>query len=214
MRGMRQAGKYLARAGKLLSVAVALALLQIQTAFAETAEAAHHEGGGGGLPQFNPQSFASQVFWLAIAFVTLYVFFSRKTLPDISRVIENRKSHIESDLQTARQLTAEAEKVEALYQEGLNKAREESSRILKDAEDAMKAKTAQQLAALREKSEQQTQQLERRLTDARASAMSQMNTIAAEIASEAAHRIVGISPDREKASAIVRALSDNKAEAA
>src|SRR5690606_28063422 len=62
----------------------------------------HAEGHptGGGLPQLDVSTFPSQLFWLFVSFGIMYMIFSRRTLPEISGVLENRQSHIQGDLET------------------------------------------------------------------------------------------------------------------
>jgi len=79
----------------------------------------------GGLPQFEPDTFASQLFWLAITFMVMFFVFSKFTLPSISSVIENRKNIIDSDLDMAEKLSAEADSVHDAY----NKSRYQESTI-------------------------------------------------------------------------------------
>ena len=62
--------------------------LDPETAHELAVEGAHgagmeDHGGGVGLPQFDPSSFPSQMFWLAVTFAILYLFFSNKTAADI-----------------------------------------------------------------------------------------------------------------------------------
>ncbi len=177
-------------------------------------EDAHHaEGGSEGLPQFDPSSWPSQIFWLAVAFLVLYIFFSRKTLPEISGVIENRRVHIQSDLDSADSLTNQAEEVQTAYEESLEKAREDASGIIIEVEDAMKAKAANEFEAFRQRSEKESGNAEKRIQKARAEAMDQMNTIAAEVAAEAARQIAGIPVDAKSVEAVVRKLNNGKEKA-
>src|SRR5690606_19013966 len=80
-----------------------------------------------GLPQFDPTWFASQLFWLLVAFGVLYLFFSKRTLPDLSSIIENRKNHIKADLDQAEELTTQAETVQSHYEQSLQGARNQAA---------------------------------------------------------------------------------------
>ena len=84
---------------------------------------ASEKGAKNGLPQFDPTWFSSKIFWLAVTFSFLYLFFSRKILPDLSLTIENRRQQIQSDMETAKKLSREAQHVQESYERGLQKAR-------------------------------------------------------------------------------------------
>ena len=55
----------------------------------------------GGLPQLNPEHYASQIFWLAITFGLLFIVLSRVVLPKIAGGLQARKNRIEGDLNAA-----------------------------------------------------------------------------------------------------------------
>jgi F-type H+-transporting ATPase subunit b len=203
---------------KKLAASFLVMLAFVPAALAETAdEAAHgHEeaAASGGLPQFDPTWFPSQIFWLAVSFFVLYLFFSKKTLPEISSVIENRRDHIRSDLDMAEKLTEEAENVQAAYENGLQSARDSAAKAVQDVDTAMKQKGAEQYEAFRERSEAEILAAESRINAAKDAAMDEMNTIAAEVASVAVKKIIGVDMDVKKAKSIVESLTDKKAEAA
>ena len=69
-------------------------------------EAAHDSGGG--LPQFEFQWWAGQIFWLLIIFAVLYVLLSRIFLPRLRGVKDERAATIATAVDTARQVQAEA----------------------------------------------------------------------------------------------------------
>ncbi|MBV8592723.1 MAG: hypothetical protein JOZ27_00315, partial [Caulobacteraceae bacterium] len=52
--------------------------------------AAAHEA----FPPFDASNFPSQIVWFAIAFGFLYWYMSKRALPEIGKVIENRKARI------------------------------------------------------------------------------------------------------------------------
>ena len=170
-----------------------------------------HAGGGGGLPQFDPTWFPTQIFWLAITFIVMYVFFSSRILPDISGILENRRVHVESDLETADRLRKEADSVQAAYEGNLDHARNESKRLVNDVHTSMKTKAETQINNLRDKAEHEMQALEVRIQAAKDQAMEQMTTIAAEVASEAAAKIIGTPADLAQAKTVVQSISRREA---
>lgn len=173
--------------------------------------ATEHHSDAGGLPQLDFSTYASQIFWLLIFFSILYIFFAKKTLPNISSVIENRKEHIQGDLNTAQRLKDEAEEVHQAYQAALDKARKEAHKLFKTSDDEIKAKAESEQKAFYERSHQEIEATEKRIEDAKAAAMEDMNAIAAEVASEAAQKIVGISADINEAKTVVRSIHKKKA---
>lgn len=166
---------------------------------------------GGGLPQFDPSTYTSQIFWLILTFVVMYMFFSNRTLPEISSVLENRREHIQSDRETAEKLRQEAERAQQDYESGLHNARIESSSHIAETTASLKAKAEQQATDFRSRAEQEIHAVEARIKAAKDEAMEEMNSIAAEVASEAAKKIVGIDTDIQKAQTVVKSLNRKEA---
>lgn len=181
-------------------------------------EAEHAEGGHGentpGLPQLDASTYPSQLFWLAMTFTALYLIFSKKTLPDMSSVIENRRGHVDSNLDTAEKLKKEADEVRELYEKNLAKARSESTQTLADMQSEMRAKSEKQTQAFLKQADKDIAAMEKNIQKAQNSAKEDMESIAAEIASEAAGKIVGLNTDVEQARDVIRTLNNGKAKAA
>lgn len=167
---------------------------------------AHEAEASSGLPQFDPSSFASQIFWLLIAFCVLYTVFSRRTLPDLSSIIENRKNHIQSDLEQAENLTSQAEIVQATYEKGLNGAREQATNMINAMHDDMQTKKNDQTEAFRVRSENDVRAAEERLNTAKDKAMSEISDIVAEVAAQAVEKIIGVPTDASEARNVVSRL--------
>lgn len=216
MRHLLNDTSYVIRRLERTAVFTCLAVLPaglIDPAFA--AEQAGKEGSAtGGMPQFDPTWFVSQIFWLAVFFFIMYAFFSRKTLPDISGVIKDRQERIKSDMETAERQTAEARSVQKSYEESLQNARDESSKILKEAEDGIKQKTAREMSEFRKRADEKISQTEERIQKAQDDIMDDMNEIAAEITKEAAEKIVGISTDPKNTKSVIEDLSKKAQRAA
>jgi F-type H+-transporting ATPase subunit b len=179
-----------------------------------TGTAVPAEHGSGGLPQFDPTSFSSQLVWLALVFAFLYFVFSRFSLPKIGRVVETRNDKIALDRDTAERLTTEAQSVMEAYEKGLAQARNDSARFHAEAHDIVKKETEAAMAAFAEKSEKQIEATEKRLVESKVHVMDEMHTIAAEIASAAAEKIVGISTDISAAKTVVQSVNEKLSKAA
>ena len=64
---------------------------------------AHTEAPGGKtvFPPFDTKTFPSQLVWLAISFVLLYVLMAKVALPRIGAIFEQRSKRISGDLKSA-----------------------------------------------------------------------------------------------------------------
>lgn len=177
------------------------------TAAAHASGHGGEHGGGGGLPQFEPTWFASQIFWLVVVFIILYVIFSKKSLPVISDVLESRRDHIQGDLDTADHLTKEADEVQQAYEQGLDKARVKASEIITDAEAAMSLKSSRALESFAQRTEKDISTTEARIDKAEKDVIHKIDDIASEVAVDIALKIVsGAKFDQKKALDIVEKI--------
>lgn len=165
-----------------------------------------------GLPQLDPTFYVSQLFWLAITFATLYFLFSKNILPTISGILENRHEHIQDDLDTAETLKKEAEEVHASYEKKMNDARERVTTLYADIETEITNNAELSLQGFQEKFAKEISIAEAKLDKTKKEALKEMDSIAAEISSIAAKKIVDVDLDPGKAEDIIKNI--NKAKAA
>ena len=144
------------------------------------------------MPQFDPNTFATQAFWLIVCFAALYVIVWRLLLPKLSDIFEARQRYIEDDLTRAEKLKAEAEEVLRDYRSSLEKARAEAQSSLKAVADELAAEAARQIevqgAALTERGKD----AEARIAAAKAEALGNVKAVAAESAGLAVSRLIGV----------------------
>ena len=133
---------------KQLARRVPSALAAGGIAFGLSAAHAAEEHGGGGLPQLNPETFPTQLFWGAVAFIALYLLMSRVALPRVAAVIDERGERIGEDLDKAAQLNAEAETAHAQYEKALADARTDAVAMLREMEDGLAKANAEAQAAV------------------------------------------------------------------
>jgi len=86
-------------------------------------------GGHGGFPPFQSENFPSQLVWLAVTFVLLYVLMSRIALPRIAGILSDRSKHIADDLAAANRFKEQSDAAHAAYEKALNDARSRAQSI-------------------------------------------------------------------------------------
>ena len=84
------------------------------------------------MPQLDFTTFIPQLFWLFLCLTILYFVLSKIALPRISDVIEERNDTITDDLDEAKSLSLEAEKVVEDLKSKLEEARSISQKNLMD----------------------------------------------------------------------------------
>src|SRR5262245_23191700 len=88
-------------------------------------ETIEHPASGQGreFPPFEKQTFPSQLFWLALTFILLYLLMSRVALPRISSILEERRKRVEADLAEAQRRKDESDATILAGEEALADAR-------------------------------------------------------------------------------------------
>ena len=179
-------------------------------ALAFAAEKGHGEGGGGGgMPQLNPDSFASQIFWLALTFILFFLIAWRVALPKIGRVLEDRRERIDRDVSKAQEVRNEAEAVLAEYEKLSAEGRASAQVVLREANELAAAEAAAEHEKLSHRLADDITKAERRIDEARKSALEGVGDVAAEIAQAAAAKLIGLDVSKSDADgAVSRAAKD------
>lgn len=174
----------------------------------------HHEAGSAGLPQFDLTTFPSQIFWLFVSFVVLYLFFGKKALPELSSVMENRRNLIESDLRTADEKRREMEKLQAKYEDSISQSTSKANDLLNKAKENAIATTEKSAAEFQKKSEKEVQQISAALEKAKDSARADLNSISAEIVVEVTKKVSGLKVTKKDALDVIESKKPLEAKAA
>lgn len=170
-----------------------------------------HEGGehGGTFPPFDPSTFPSQLFWLAIVFIALYVMMAKKVIPQISAILEARAAKIASDLVEAEKAKSETDAAIASYEASLAAARNKANAIAHET----RSKVAHQIDGRRHDAEAQLAtklaDTERHITDVKRIALDHVATIATETTEAVVEALIG-KVGRDEAAAAVAAISSAK----
>jgi len=142
-------------------------------------------------PPFDPSTFGSQLLWLAITFVALYLLMSRVALPRIGSILETRRTRIEGDLKEAERLRQETEKAAAAYEAALAEARKNAHGIAEETRAGIKADIEGRRADVEAQLSKRVAEAETRIAADKDAALANVGSIAAETAQALVAKISG-----------------------
>jgi F-type H+-transporting ATPase subunit b len=164
-------------------------------------------GGGHKFPPLQIETYASQLLWLALTFVALYLLMSRVALPRIGSIIEDRRQRIASDFAEAERLKAESDAASVAYEKSLADARGRAQALANETRER-EAKAAESARkALDAKLNTQIGEAEKTIAARRSAAMTNVQSIAVDAAAAIVERLTGSAPaGREVEAAVVDVL--------
>ena len=171
-----------------------------------TKTATHTEAPGGhkpGFPPFQPDTFASQIVWLVVTFVALYLIISRIAVPRIGGIVEERSKRIEGDLAAAQGLKAESEAALAAYEKALADARNRAQTIAGETRDKLNAAADERRKALEAELNVKLAAAETQIAKTKSDAMANVRGIAVDAASAIVERLTGTAPPAPAVNAAV-----------
>ncbi|WP_448188720.1 F0F1 ATP synthase subunit B family protein [Azospirillum sp. sgz301742] len=191
---------------------VALTAMAAPVLAATAQNAAEHGGehAAGGLPQLNPATFPTQIFWLALSFGALYYLLSKKALPVVAQVLEERQERISRDLSKAASLKEEAEGVMATVDKALAEARTQAQAVIAETVAAIEADNQAKQSSLNAQIADRLREAETRINAAKEQALTNVRGEAAGIVREIASKLAGIDADPAQAEAAVAAVIEER----
>lgn len=157
------------------------------------------------MPQLDSTFFATQLFWLAISFIVLYVLMARVAMPQVASVLKQRADKIQGDLDTAQRLKEETKAVIAAYEKALADARSEAQGLARQTTDAANAQSARRQQEVADRIAAELAAAEGRIAEARTAAMTNVQSMATEVAQAAFAKLAGTPADPGKVSSAVGA---------
>jgi F-type H+-transporting ATPase subunit b len=164
-----------------------------------------HPGGKIPFPPFNKETFASQMFWLVIFFVALYVIIARFAIPRLGGIIEARSQRIDGDLAEAKKLKDQSDAALAGYEKSLADARGRAQALAAETRDKLNAEADATRKKLETELNARLAKAEETIAATKTSAMSNVQGIAIDTASAIVERLIGTAP---AGSAVQAAVAD------
>jgi F-type H+-transporting ATPase subunit b len=163
-----------------------------------------------GMPQLDFSTFPTQLFWLAVTFITLYLLMRWLALPRVAAMIKARRDQLDADLARAEQLKAEAEGVLTAYQQILATARAQAQAAVKQTTDRLASEAAERQRQLNEALSRQITAAEREIAAAKQRAAAELHEIAVDIARSVTEKLTGRPVDvTSVAAAVDRAMAEH-----
>tara|TARA_B110000438_G_scaffold120335_1_gene117483 strand:+ start:2251 stop:2829 length:579 start_codon:yes stop_codon:yes gene_type:complete len=160
-------------------------------------------GSEAGMPQLNPEFWASQVFWLLLIFSSLYLIIWKIFLPKITYTIENRKSKIVNDLSEAQKLRENAELKLEEYNEIIRNSKIHAKKMIDDSKKKLERDIQSKKQKFDEEINKELEVVEKEIIELKKTSKLSINKIATETTSEIINQIMDTEINNSSVSAIV-----------
>jgi F-type H+-transporting ATPase subunit b len=161
---------------------------------AEPTAHTEHPAGHSAFPPFQAEHFPSQLLWLSVSFVLLYVLMSKIALPRIGAIMAERSKLIGDDLAAAERLKEQSNAAHAAYEKSLADARGRAQSIASSTREKQAAEAEAAQKSLEAQLHERLVTAEQSITTTRTAAMGNVRGIAADTASAIVERLIGKAP--------------------
>jgi F-type H+-transporting ATPase subunit b len=156
-----------------------------------------------GFPPFDSHSFASQLFWLVIAFVLLYALMAKWALPRVGAIIEGRQKRIDDDIADAGKLKTQSDEAVAAYEKALADARSRAQTIANETRDKQAAEAEVRRKSLEDELNAKLAGAEKTIAATKTAAMANVRGIAEDATRAIVERLIGTAPSDQAVTAAV-----------
>ena len=148
-------------------------------------------GGASGLPQFEGQWWAGEIFWFSLIFLVVFILMWKVFVPRVGGAIDDREDRIAGDISNARALKEQAESQAAAAEADMAQARARSQRETAEAKARIQAEAAKRAEAEEAKLAVSIAAAEAAIRAARDEAMGHVREIAADTAAVIVVKLTG-----------------------
>ncbi|NJL50669.1 MAG: F0F1 ATP synthase subunit B [Blastochloris sp.] len=171
---------------------------------AETTAHTEVPGGHKGVfPPFNKETFPTQLTWLGITFIFLYVMMAKVALPRIGSILDERRAHIDGAIAEAGKFKSQSEAAVAAYEKALAEARGKAHAIAGETRDKLNAEADVRRKAIEAQLAEKLAAAEKTIAETKDKAMANVEAIASEAASAIVEKLIGKAPSADTVRAAV-----------
>ena len=165
-----------------------------------------------GMPQRDPEFWASQAFWLIIIFLSIYLLISKIFIPKIKANIDTREDKIRKDLEEAKTFKEEAEKKLEEYKKLIETAKLDSKKILYENRQKLNDEIQEKKNKIQNEIEQETLNAEKEIKKFKSDSIKKVGIISEEIVSDLLKGIIGEDGNKSSIKATVSEVIKQKKE--
>ncbi len=144
-----------------------------------------------GMPQLDPQYWASQAFWLILVFTILYISISKFYLPKIKDNIDNRENKIKEDLENAQKYKEQSEKKLHEYEAIIENAKKEVAKIILESKNNLDKDIQLKKQKIEKEIENEITKAQKEIAEMKKNSITSIETISKDIVSKIIENISG-----------------------
>jgi len=157
------------------------------------------------MPQLEITTYPSQIFWLVVSFLTLYLIMSRIIIPRISSVIKNRESQIKNNIHISEQLYKDTEIINDELEKVRKDTETEAKEIINNLKETTNKKISENYELLKKKLEKKLEKDEQKILLRKKKTLKEINKISLNLSEEIIRKISnGKSEKKNKLKSIIK----------
>jgi len=163
------------------------------------------------MPQLDPTFFASQLFWLALSFLILYVLLAKLLLPPFVRILTQREQTVTGDLEQAQSMKSQAEHARIDYERTLADSRERAQQTITNAMAKQKVKAEADGKAMDKKIEKKLAEASETIAAKKQELIASLMPTTGELTALIVEKLVSHKPAGDQVSRVLAELSKGRA---
>jgi len=156
-------------------------------------------------PPFEKEFFPSQLFWLAIIFIVLYLMMAKLAVPRLEGILAARRKQVEGDLAEAEHNRKQSDAALAAYEKQLADARNRAQIVANETRDRLNVQSEKARQELEAKLNTKLAEAEKTIAATKTAAMANVHAIAADAAAAIVQQLIGAAPS---GAAVESAITD------
>jgi F-type H+-transporting ATPase subunit b len=141
-------------------------------------------------PPLDPDTYASQLIWLAITFGLLYLLARRVFLPRVGAILNERNARTIGELALAEKLKSDTDAAIARYGQALTDARIKANDVAKGMRETLATETAKERARIEAQLAAMLAEAESRIAASKSKALASIDEVASGVASAVVFRLI------------------------